>query len=503
VSREPAVKTVPGLSLQAFWLIVARGIGFAFTLALPIVLTRIFTENQFGAYKLAFIVVSTVTTLVSFGFANSAFYYLPRMPEHRGAIVLNIVLYHFIAGAIVFLLFILWPEMLGLLLRDRALPRLAPLIGAVIWTWLFGLFLETVATASTDIKWSTLFIIAAQISKTALVIVAAVLFRTVEAVLWAAVFQGILQSAALLWYLRTRFPGYWRHFDRGIASQQFRYAAPFGLQGLLYSVQTDLHNYLVANRFTAAQYAVYAVGTAQLPFTGIVRDSFNAVLIPKVSKLQQEDKREEIRHLLFRAWRKLAAVLLPICAVLLVLGRDFIAVLYTPRYLESYPIFALNLTLLVFAVFVSDAIVRAFAEHRFVFLRIRIVTAVLQIPASIIAMNYMGMIGALFGVLLVTVFERILSLHQVFRLIGFRPSLYRELSGVAGFGLCAIIAGAVSGAFRYWVPMPAAILNLAVGGPLFALSYGGAVVAFGLLNSEERYMINRHTSKFLKMRLFP
>lgn len=492
----------PGLSFQAFWLIVARFVGFAFTMALPVVLTRVFSQQQFGIYKQAFVVVGTVTTVLSFGFALSAYYYLPRLPEKRGSVILNIVLYHLLIGSLALLLFLFWPGILQLMLGDAVLTPLAPLIGAVIFSWLFGLFLENAATVNADVVLSTVFIIMAQVTKGILLVTAALLFQSVEAILWAALIQGLLQSAALLWYLGKRFPGYLRQFDAAMAIEQFRYSAPFGFYGLLYTVQTDLHNYISANQFSSVEYAVYAVGTAQLPFAGILRDSVNSVLLPRISKLQLEGKKEEIISLLMEAWRRLAAALLPACAVLLVLGRDFITLLYTQAYVRSVPIFTLNLSLLFFAVFVSDAVIRTHTEKSLFFLGLRLATVVLQIPASILAIQWFGLAGPLVGVLAVTTLERIVSLAVVLRLLDFGRRHLPKLSGVAGFGAAAAIAGFATAVLRTFFPAAQPLLNLAAGGVVFSLVYVASILLLKLLNPAECEIANRFSLRIAGFPLF-
>ena len=91
-----------------------------------------------------------------------------------------------------------------------------------------------------------------------MLLVAAAIFRTVEAVLYASMIQAALQSITLVWYLQSRFPFFWRHFDADFARDQVQYAVPFGLAGLLFAIQSDLHNYLVAHEFTTAEFAAFA-----------------------------------------------------------------------------------------------------------------------------------------------------------------------------------------------------------------------------------------------------
>lgn len=494
-------KTSPGLNTQAFWLILARAIGFVFLLAMPIVMVRVFDKEQFGLYKQVFVVVSTAVALCQFGVLLSVFYFLPRMPDKRGAVVLNVVVYHTIVGLAVCALFWVWPGFLKLILGGTGLMPYSRLIGAIVLTWLFASFLEFIPTANADVTWSTSFIIGSQIARTALLTGLALAFRTVEAVLYGALAHGILQSIALLWYLSWRFPSFWRHFDRAIATEQLRYAAPFGLYGILSWAQDDMHNYLVANRFSASDFAIYAVGTADLPFGGILRDSVNAVLMPRVSQLHQEGKTEEILNLLMRAWRRLAVVLLPATALLLVLGRDFIATVYTPRYISSWPIFALNLTALGMAVFLTDAVVRSHAERRFFFMRLRIFNAIIQIPVSLFMMKMFGMIGALIGLLLVSLFEQGVTICTVLRLLRFTRRDLGRLSGILGFAIASALAALVTWAFRLWLTVSSPKVAFVLGSLVYLVAYIIAVIAMKLPDADERELVNRYSVKFLRIRL--
>src|SRR6185295_10219639 len=99
----------PSLSTQAFWLLLAKAIGFALTLGLPLVLVRSLSQSEFGLYKQAFLLVGTATTALPLGFGMSAFYFLPREREAHGAIVLHILLVHAAVGAAAAAVLIAWP----------------------------------------------------------------------------------------------------------------------------------------------------------------------------------------------------------------------------------------------------------------------------------------------------------------------------------------------------------------------------------------------------------
>src|SRR5262245_56139170 len=109
------------LTAQAFWLLVAKTVGFALTMALPLVLVRTLSQADFGLYKQAFLIVGTATTALPLGFGMSAFYFLPRERERHGSIVLHIVAVHALVGALAAAVPVVWPGALAAIVGSHAL----------------------------------------------------------------------------------------------------------------------------------------------------------------------------------------------------------------------------------------------------------------------------------------------------------------------------------------------------------------------------------------------
>ena len=88
------------LTWRVSWLTFAKTAGFAFSIALPLLLVRRLDREQYGLYKQAFLVVTTAMIVLPMGVPMSAFYFLPREPTRRRETVLNIVLFHSAVGAL-------------------------------------------------------------------------------------------------------------------------------------------------------------------------------------------------------------------------------------------------------------------------------------------------------------------------------------------------------------------------------------------------------------------
>ena len=483
------------LTVQAFWLLIAKTLAFIFAFALPILLTRSLSQNEYGLFKQVFLIISSGTALLPLGFGMSAFYYLPRERDagRRGQVILNILLFNLIMGAAACLVLVFWPGLIARIFRDPSIPSYAPLVGVVILLWLFSSFLETVAVANQELRLATIFIIAGQLTRTILLLAAAIIFDTIEALIYAAVIHGVLQSIALIWYVSSRFPEFWRAFDWSLTKKQVAYALPFGLAGLLFTIQTDLHNYFVSNRFSAATFAVYSIGVAQLPMVGILRDSVSSVILPRISFLQEQGQAREIIVLVANAIRKLAAVYLPLYVFLMITGREFLTVMFTSAYAASWPIFAINLTLLPLSLMEVDAVVRAYERHRFFLLKLQVVLSVLMVFAVWYGITRFGLIGAISAVVGINFLLRVVLAARFSRVLGANLRDLLLLKDVGKLAIASAVAGLLCLLARSLIMASGLkpLIVMVVCFTVFAIIYLLSILLLGVPTSDEREKVRR------------
>src|SRR5262249_3283239 len=157
--------------------------------------------------------------------------------------------------------------------------------------------LEVIPIIRQEFQIATRFIVASQLSRTFLLFFAALLFGSVRALLYAAITHALLLTIAVLWYLYSRLPGFWRHFDPELLCPQLLYAVPSGFAGLLWTIQSDLHNYFVSHQFGAAVFAVYSIGCLQIPLMGLLNEAAGSVMIPRISELEMRNETHEMIRL--------------------------------------------------------------------------------------------------------------------------------------------------------------------------------------------------------------
>lgn len=485
----------PSLTHRAAWILFAKSVAFALSFALPILLVRRLSQHEFGLYKQVFLVVNTAFSIVPLNFGMSVYYFLPRERERQNQIILNVILFYLLAAGLACAALLIRPELLTSLFNSPEAGEFAPLIGMAIFFWILSSFLEIIAVANQEAKLATVFIIASQFTKGLLLIIAAAIFATVQSLIYAAIVQGILQSLILFFYLRSRFPHFWRGFDWAVMRRQLSYAIPLGLAGVMYTIQLDLHNYFVANRFDASTYAVYAIGCFQLPFVGILSESLASVMIPRVSFLQKHGRRREIIELTARVMRKLAAVYFPLYVFLLLTGREIITLLFTERYLASVPIFLINLTLLPVSILMLDPIMRAYAEQRYFLLKLHIALIALLILSLWFATRYLGLTGIITVVVCVSLIERLAKTVRMGHIVGVSRHDVVYLKDIGKIGVAALVAGGVAMITKSLLFAARPLLLIVETAVIFFAVYLAIFLLSHTLTQEERQLVRSQIAR--------
>lgn len=422
----------------------AKLIGFAFSFALPLIVVRYLSQTNVGLYRESFLLITNAAIILPLGFSMSAYYFLARETERRGAAVFNILLFNFVVGGLACLTLFLYPQLVGDLFTSDELTRIAPAIGVVIWIWIFSTFLETVAIANQEAKTATLFIVAAALSKTLLMAGAVLAFATVESLIYAAMIQGVIQTAILLHYLRSRFPGFWRSFELGFFREQMKYAIPFGLTGVLWMAQNDIHSYFVGYKFSAAEFAIYAYGCFEVPLIAMLSESVTSVLLPRMNALQLVGRRDEMIRLTARAMQKLAFFYFPIYVFLMITANTFIVTLFTQEYAASASIFVINLTLLPFSILITDPIVRSYKELGRIFLVTRVLVLTSLVTVLYFGLNSFGLTGMITAAVGAILIEKIIAETMVIRKLGLGLKHLPLLKNVVKTAIISLFAGAVT-----------------------------------------------------------
>jgi O-antigen/teichoic acid export membrane protein len=493
----------PGFTARAAWLAAAKFVALATTILLPLLLVRRLSQAEFGLYKLSFQILTGWLSLLLLQVSATAYYFMPREPEKKPQVAVNILFFYSLIGLALTLLFTLTP---GLILKafnnDALLPYL-PLIGPVIALWLVSSPLEIFMVSNGDVRSASVIIVLIQISKTLLLLAAGMLAGTVRFILLAAIVQGVLQLVLLLAWLRWRFGPFRWVPDWPLLRAQLANALPFGVGGMVYSAHYEMHNYFVSAHYDTAQFAIYSVGCFQLLPLFLMIDSAETILIPEVARLEKQGDYAAIRHLWLSLIRRLLFFLLPSCGFFFVLRHEFITALFTPQYAAAAPIFAWSLLNILLVVNMSTAMMRAFDDFKYY--RFKLYASLLPVMAAslYLGLRTAGLSGVMIALVGVRALDTAITSWRIGRRIQLPRRELRSLAPALRMAAAAIVAALATLIVKVQLADRPAALSLAVCFAVYSAVYLAVAFPLGGVMAEEKAELRRILLKFSRRKVSP
>lgn len=466
----------------ALQLMGGRLVGFAATFFVPIVLVRVFEPELFGTYKQLFLVYTTLFSLAQVGMAESLFYFLPRGPEKAGRYLANSLVLLGLSGAVA--LAALWladGRIAAWLSNPEVAPHL-PWIGAYLLLMLASAGLEIALLCRRRYLAATASYALSDVLRSVFLVLPVLVFGDLRWLLAGAVAFAVGRLAIYLALLWRGFGASLRP-DRPLLAKQLGYSLPFQAAVMVEIAQLNLHQYAVSYWFDAATFAVYAVGCLQIPLVEFAASSAGNVLMVGMGGAHREGDRETAREIWAGTTRKLALLLVPATALLLVAGPDLIPFLFTDAYRASVPIFMVWTLAVVLGVVQTDAALRTYAEVRFILFMNLVRLAV--IAGSIAwAVRTFGLVGAVGVTVAGMVIAKGLALGRLRRRLGtgwagILP--WRELARITAVAAAAALPAAI-----LWPGLErGTFATLAVLGSAYGLTLLLLVWRFGVLDQDE------------------
>jgi O-antigen/teichoic acid export membrane protein len=394
-------------------LLAARLAGALLSIAVPMVLARVLLPASYGTFKQAWLVSQTLVLMLPMGLTQSLYYFVPREPALRDRFIAQALWTHLglaaLAGAI--------------LLAGR--PFLAahfgnPHLGETMG-WTAALTALTIAGAPLDVAWNAsgrigaaaLARLGTEGARSLALILGAVLLGSVDGAL--AGMTLAMGARAVYGFVALARP-YGLAVDRHALRRQVAYALPFGLAFLLIVPQQQFHQYAVGAAVTAAAFAVYSVGTFQLPVVDVLYTPVSELLQIGLAESDGQDRpRRAALRLFHEAVGQLAFAFLPLAGLLLVVAPSLIELLFSRVYLDAVPLFRLSVVPVLLAALPLDGVMRARAQNRFM-LALSGAKLAATVPLVLGGLALRGPIGAFVGWLAAETIARGVMLRRAARL---------------------------------------------------------------------------------------
>ena len=448
-------------------LATGRAPGVAIAFAIPLVLARTFDQAEFGTYKQLFLIYATLFGLAQLGMAESLYYFVPREPAKGGRHAANAITALAVIGLVcVTALFGLRAQIADWLSNPALAPHLVPL-GWFLALMLISAVFEIVLISRKKPATAAWAYALSDIGRAACFVVPAALAFGLRGVMAGAVLFAA--SRALITAITL-----WREFrsdlriDARVLARQLAYALPFALAVGIEVLHLNWHQYAVAAHVDAATFAVYAVGCLQVPVVDLIVSSACNVMMVEMAAAKERSL-SAARWLWQDTITRLAFMIFPLAAFLIVMAREIIVILFTSTYAASVPIFMLwSLTMLA-SVLVVDGVLRVFAQTKYLVVQ-NIVQLALVAALAAPFLRMFGLGGAVLATLIAALTVKGAAVVRLSRLMGVSVSDALPWRRLGAAAMCAALAAVPTVAVSRTTQLPPlAVLPLA--GIVYAAAY--------------------------------
>lgn len=481
------MKMEPSLTNQMRLLVVGRGLAFAVSFAVPLVLVRVFSPELFGLYKQLFLIHGTCVSILTLGFSASLTYFVPCQPHFRDVYITQSIIVLGVSGIAGGVCLILFEDQVTGLMSNPALVTYLPYLAVFLTLTLVTSVLETIMVAIKQPHLAAWTFFGSELLRGVLTVVVALLTQSMIILMVGMVAWSVFRLVALMGYLRYLDIPLWKRPDITRLVEQFKYATPFGLALIVRAGADGLPQYVVSYLYNPALFAVFSVGYLQIPIVSILFESVSEVTLVKLAELRSKGMLPEALHIVGEAVNKLCLVLFPVHVWLMANSRDLIVLLFTEKFESSVEIFRIFLLSIPLTAVALDYVPRGFADVGFV-LRVNVLRVILTAVLLLLLVPWLGMVGAALAAVFAIGVTKGVILLRVRSL--FNSSLKAVLPWNRLARICAasFVAG-VSSVASQFLAIPFVGLKLMFSAAVFAIVYGLFLWLGGMIDQEEKRKI--------------
>ena len=383
---------------------IVRLSNYGLMLISPVLLVRLLTVEQFGAYREFLLYASIAASIAAFNININLMYFIPAHPERAWRYVAQSTVLVAVASLTIIALMVLIDLLLGGTLVGRFLVPLSIFtlcfVNIDFWEQLW------LAQKQTALVW--FYTATRLILRVLVVVVAAALSADVDTIVWAVVaLEAVrLVASAIAWGVMRGDPGPpWE----GSWREQVQAALPLGISLLLITVTRNAGSFLVTKMMGAAALAQYTIGTFAAPLI-VFRSAFSDALLPDMARDPSNTER------MLQLWRRATVVLIigfvPLTVLLVRFAEPLVVTLFSPAYQPAVPVFQIYAVVLLRECFDFGVLVRALNRNQLL-VSTNALAAVLNLGLSLLLIPAFGLVGAITAMLVARIFDAAYLLWRI------------------------------------------------------------------------------------------
>src|SRR6267378_613656 len=316
------------------WLGLASGLDYAAQVLLPILLVRVLSAHDFGGYRLLWLAAQTCANILSLSVAGLLVKQVPQQPPHRRGALFGNAFAYLAATALLAALLLspLTPLVQQMYAGGTVEAWLPPLFSAL---WLVSLPLDYVALACQRPTDQALLSLGQAVLRIGPVVAAALLLRSLTGVGLALIVLALARILAALIYASRHSHlegGRGLSLDADLARLQLHDGLGFGAGFMLGNLRGQIDGWVAALRFDPVAVGVQGVALAAAPLITILRMTVTNAIGPGIAADVAAGRVDAAVAANRRGNLMVAALLFPLCGVLIALAGPLLALVFTSRF---------------------------------------------------------------------------------------------------------------------------------------------------------------------------
>ena len=406
------------------WLGLASGLDYAAQVLLPILLVRVLSAHDFGGYRLLWLAAQTCANILSLSVAGLLVKQVPQQPLHRRGAMFGNAFAYLAATALLAALLLspLTPLVQQMYAGGTVEAWLPPLFSAL---WLVSLPLDYVALACQRPTDQALLSLGQAVLRIGPVVAAALLLRSLTGVGLALIVLALARILAALIYASRHSHlegGRGLSLDADLARLQLHDGVGFGAGFMLGNLRGQIDGWVAALRFDPVAVAVQGVALAAAPLITILRMTVTNAIGPGIAADVAAGRVDAAVAANRRGNLMVAALLFPLCGVLIALAGPLLALVFTSRFSAAVLPFRIYVTGLLSVALETTTLALALGASALVLrqgaILLPLAAAACYVGASVTRDPTLGLCGIAIGAAAVGWLSQIWNLVYVRRALG-------------------------------------------------------------------------------------
>jgi len=339
------------------------------TIVIGVFLVRYFTQEVYGTFRQASLIVSTIAFIVTLNIPSSLLYFYPNLSigEKKGLFLQTIIILTMLglAGTVSVFFF---SDYISLKFSNPALKQILPFFSPYVFFQVVVSFVAAMLMGLDKYKEASVVQIIIPFGNL-FVIVTGILFEANLLMLMQIItlYMGV-QAVVFVLYSFLQYKGIKAKWNKQFICKQLAYSIPLGISGLIWFSGKEIDKYFLAVFFSPSIFALYVVGALEIPMFRDISTAISSVLIPQISGLYNEKKKKIILTLWKEVIRKSMLIFLPSFGLLYILSESLIAVVYTEKYIDAAVVFKIYLLMICLRIFNPQIIILGVGKTRILFI---------------------------------------------------------------------------------------------------------------------------------------